>query len=70
MHSHRGSLPPPLLLTFGCCHSYFVARKGGLVLSQACYALHDGGGPTSESPWRVWDFIVPTRAFAHLVLIV
>ena len=45
-----GDFPPPLLLTFGGCHSYFVARKGGLVLSQACYALRDGGGPTSESP--------------------
>ena len=45
-----GGLPPPLLLTFGGCHSYFVARKGGLVHSQACYALRDGGGPTSESP--------------------
>ena len=45
-----GNFPPPLLLTFGGYHSYFVARKGGLVLSQACYALRDRGGPTSESP--------------------
>ena len=42
-----GGFPPPLLLTFGGCPSYFVARKGGLVLSQACYALRDGDGPTS-----------------------
>ena len=48
--STGGFLPPPLLLTFGGCYSYFVARKEGLVLSQACYALRDGGGPTSESP--------------------
>ena len=40
--STEGS-PPPLLLTFGGLHSYFVARKGGLVHSQACYALRDGG---------------------------
>ena len=53
-----GGLPPPLLLTFGGCYSYSVARKGGLVLSQACYALHDGGGPTSEFLQRVRDFIV------------
>ena len=60
-----GGLPPPLLLILGGCYSYFVARKGGLVLSQACYALRDWGGPTSASSWRVRDFIVPTRAFAH-----
>ena len=45
-----GGFPPPLSLIFGGCYSYFVARKGGLVLSQACYALRNGGGPTSESP--------------------
>ena len=45
-----GGLAPPLLLTFGGCYSYFVAHKGGLVLSQACYALRNGDGPTSESP--------------------
>ena len=58
-----GSLPPPLLLTFGGCYSYFVAPKGALVLSQACYALRDRDGPTSESPWRVWDFIVSHMGF-------
>ena len=47
--STRG-LPTPLLLTSRGSHSYFVACKGGLVHSQACYALLDGGGPTSESP--------------------
>ena len=45
-----GGFPPPLLLIIGGCYSYFVARKGGRVHSQACYALRDGGGPTSESP--------------------
>ena len=42
-----GGLPLPLSLIFGGCYSYFVSGKGGLVLSHACNALHDGGGPTS-----------------------